>query len=692
MPFRPVKFLFGCLLVFLLGSPGQFLAQYSRKADSLIILLKTAKTSTATVDSYNDLVKELKSVAPARALAYAKEGLVMARKLQDFKSQCNLLSGMAAIYNQLSLPDSAEYFLEKSLALAKRYQLDVNQVLILKDLGDLYRSTGRFDKALACYEELEEGARKARLADVYASSLLGRGIVHRNKNNTVKTLEYLQKAVSIFDTMPPKKEYANALTGIGLVYNEMKQTEKANEIYDKVIKLYRAIYPSQLESRDFYGAASAFLSMGAIFNDQFEIDSALSYFNKAIALSKTYDLKKTLALAYFKTGESYFRRNQIGPSEKKYLEALKIYGSLGNQLGKSYVLNSLCNLYEKTNNFAKARPVVSEAISIAETLGDSLKLRELYLKAAVLYAQSGDYKNAYTYRIMYETINNRIYNSQNSKVMSEMLARYEAGAKEKENIMLQKENELSQKIIRQQKLQNYFIIGGVMLVLLLIFFIVRGLKLQRDNFSLAVKEQKAQLSRLKEMKTLAELKTLQARINPHFLYNSLNSITALIHEKPEQAEEMTIKLSRLFRYSINTQEANWSTVKEELAIVQTYLDIERVRFGDRIRFEVNADEAITNTMIPRFLIQPLVENALKHGLKNTQSDGCLIVNIKDRKSDIEISVHDNGTPFPDQLLAGYGLQSINDKLSLLCGEAWTISYVNSGQKQIKIQLPKFTNA
>jgi len=212
--------------------------------------------------------------------------------------------------------------------------------------------------------------------------------------------------------------------------------------------------------------------------------------------------------------------------------------------------------------------------------------------------------------------------------------------------------------------------------------------LQRDNYSLKVKEQEVELMKLNEMKTLAELKTLQARINPHFLYNALNSITSLIHEKPEDAETMTIKLSQLFRYSINTQEANWSTVKEEINIVQTYLDIERVRFGDRINFIVEADENIGSILIPRFLLQPLVENALKHGLKNTGSNGVLSVKIKDAGDLITVNVHDNGLPFPNEMFPGYGLQSINDKLNLLCGSSWKMSFINEGEKRIHIELPK----
>ncbi len=213
-------------------------------------------------------------------------------------------------------------------------------------------------------------------------------------------------------------------------------------------------------------------------------------------------------------------------------------------------------------------------------------------------------------------------------------------------------------------------------------------QLQRDNYNLKLHEKDTQLLKLSELKTQAELKTLQARINPHFLYNALNSITSLIQESPEKAEQMVINLAKLFRYSLNTQDANFVSVKEELDILNTYLDIEKVRFRDRLQFEIKLDKRVENVQIPRFILQPLVENALKHGLNGLSKDGLLSIIIQDKTDNIEIAVHDNGSPFPADLMAGYGLQSTQDKLNLLYGEDWKLNYLNTPEKKIVIEIPK----
>jgi len=212
-------------------------------------------------------------------------------------------------------------------------------------------------------------------------------------------------------------------------------------------------------------------------------------------------------------------------------------------------------------------------------------------------------------------------------------------------------------------------------------------RLQQANMHAKLHEKELDLVKVKQLITQAELQTLQSKINPHFLYNSLNSIASLIHEDAEKAEDMTLKLSRLFRYSINSNQENMALVSEEMEIVTTYLDIEKVRFGNRLCFVIDVDESVKNEHIPRFLIQPLVENALKHGLNDMASDGKLKISITRYSENMIIVVGDNGKPFPAELNIGYGLQSTYDKLALLYDENYQVQIVNTPEKQVRILIP-----
>ncbi|MGD1848843.1 MAG: sensor histidine kinase [Salibacteraceae bacterium] len=199
-------------------------------------------------------------------------------------------------------------------------------------------------------------------------------------------------------------------------------------------------------------------------------------------------------------------------------------------------------------------------------------------------------------------------------------------------------------------------------------------------------DQQMEMDRLEQMKTKAELLALQARINPHFLYNSLNSIASLIHTKPDHAEQMVMQLADLFRYSLNTQGLVWTTLGEELDIVKTYLSVEQVRFGKQLEVSLDCPDDLRHRKVPRFLLQPLVENALKHGAAK-QSKGEISLVIKEEKEKLVMELGDNGPPFPSQLINGYGWQSTYDKLQLLYEDRYEVLLQNEPQKRVRIKIP-----
>ncbi len=202
-----------------------------------------------------------------------------------------------------------------------------------------------------------------------------------------------------------------------------------------------------------------------------------------------------------------------------------------------------------------------------------------------------------------------------------------------------------------------------------------------------ISEQAYQLLQMERLKTTAELDALQARINPHFLYNALNSIASLVHEDPDKAEKMTLLLSKLFRFTIGSQDQHHNTIAHEVEIAKTYLEVEQVRFGPRLEFAVHVDPGLEERTIPRFLLQPLVENAIKHGTSKMAGPGLVEVNIYKEGIYIVCSVADNGAPFDDNFFIGYGLNSIQEKLKLLYNDNAFLEIKNKPKKRVVIYLP-----
>ncbi len=197
-----------------------------------------------------------------------------------------------------------------------------------------------------------------------------------------------------------------------------------------------------------------------------------------------------------------------------------------------------------------------------------------------------------------------------------------------------------------------------------------------------------ELSRMSELKAKAELDALHSKVNPHFLYNALNSIADLSMTDGKKARKMTIALADLFRYSINYSQNNYSTINDEMAMTEVYMQIEKIRFEDQLTYSVYVEPATAHYQIPRFILQPLAENAVKHGLKATGKLTEIFLEVWRKDNGVIINIADNGPPFPDELVPGYGVKSVFDKLDLLFPGQYEIHFINVPRKQVSIQINK----
>ena len=196
-----------------------------------------------------------------------------------------------------------------------------------------------------------------------------------------------------------------------------------------------------------------------------------------------------------------------------------------------------------------------------------------------------------------------------------------------------------------------------------------------------------ELAQMGEFQKQAELQSLRAKINPHFLYNALNSIASLATTDARKTEQMALALSDFFKYAINREQKQLNTLSEELNAIRTYLEIEKVRFGDRLSFEIDCPEELLNIQIPQLLVQPLVENAIKHGLSQITENGLIRILVSSAENQLKIRVYDNGPAFPDGPLSGFGIQNTQERIALLYGAKATINWQNGAEKYIEISIP-----
>lgn len=201
-----------------------------------------------------------------------------------------------------------------------------------------------------------------------------------------------------------------------------------------------------------------------------------------------------------------------------------------------------------------------------------------------------------------------------------------------------------------------FLVMGILTMIAIIWF--NWQEQQRSE------ERKSDAERLAKE---AELFKLRQQLQPHFLFNSLNSINALIGTRPQEARKMVQQLSDFLRGTIKKEETQWVTLQEEMAYLQLYLDIEKVRFGNRLDTHIESDEDSLQMKLPALLLQPIVENAIKFGLYDTIGDTVIGIKTYRHDSQLIISVcnpYDPQTSTPSKG-TGFGLKSVQRRLYLL---------------------------
>ena len=200
-------------------------------------------------------------------------------------------------------------------------------------------------------------------------------------------------------------------------------------------------------------------------------------------------------------------------------------------------------------------------------------------------------------------------------------------------------------------------------------------------------------SKSKEQENLrkAELRALQAQINPHFLYNTLDTIIWMAEaKKNDQVIEIVSALSSFFRISLS-KGRDWITIGEEIERTNSYLTIQKMRYRDILDYEIQVDERVANYTILKLILQPLVENALYHGIKNKRQGGTIIVRAKPKnENEVQLEVEDNGIGFTPEKLAqlqeeleddsgdiklesGFGIGNVNKRIRLYYGKQYGIS-------------------
>ena len=222
---------------------------------------------------------------------------------------------------------------------------------------------------------------------------------------------------------------------------------------------------------------------------------------------------------------------------------------------------------------------------------------------------------------------------------------------------------------------------------LLIYWVIVAVSFAFDYYR-KFRERELRAAELEKSLMQARLQSLQMQLNPHFLFNSLHSISALMHQDVEAADRMIVRLSDLLRAALENSDAQEVTLREELKFLQSYLEIEQIRFGSRLTVQTEIPTETLDACVPNLILQPLLENAIRHGIEPHAKPGRIELRARKINGELTLDVSDNGAGVRDAhaVSEGVGLSNTRARLRTLYGEAHHFELGNRPEGGLRVRL------
>jgi len=207
------------------------------------------------------------------------------------------------------------------------------------------------------------------------------------------------------------------------------------------------------------------------------------------------------------------------------------------------------------------------------------------------------------------------------------------------------------------------------------------------------RERELRAAELEKRLTQARLQALQMQLNPHFLFNTLHAISSLMHHDVEAADRMLVRLSDLLRRALDTSDTQEVTLREEIDFLSRYAEIEQTRFGERLKIEMNIAPDTLDALVPNLVLQPLLENAIRHGIEPHARAGRIEVNARRAGDVLQLEVRDNGSGLNGNVIEGIGLSNTRSRLTQLYGQnqLFSAENINTGGARVRVELPFHTS-
>jgi tetratricopeptide (TPR) repeat protein len=497
----------------------------------------------------------------------------------------------------------------------------------LNALGIIYRNLSKYDKAIEYHENAEEIATYCENLELKVLSLNLLGVVYRRMDLVSSALDYHSQALEFAKTAKPltkqlELSIAVSLNSMGNIYLVLKQ-------YDLALEQFNTSLEIEKQNKNKLGLAINYQNIGYAKEAKGLLNEALKDYQTSLKYNEEIDSEIGRVICFNSIGKVYIKQKKYDQALSLLQDALKKALVIEDQY---YIVTSYTNLgwlESLTNKEDLAEQHLEKAIEICDTYNLVTSKIEALLHLSENYANKGIYNLALRDYKLADSLEQTINNLRNLSYINDLIIKYESENKTNTIKALANENELVKSRLEKNRLSLLLSLLAIILITVLLFIFNR----------------QQQINQEKKILTL-EQNMLKSQMNPHFIFNSLNSIKLyIINNEKENAVYYLNKFAKLIRKILVASNEKDISLAEELETMKLYMNIENIRFSNEIDFKINIDNTINleNIRVPSLILQPFLENSLWHGLSSKTSDKRIVLDIKKNTDNyITISITDNG--------------------------------------------------
>jgi tetratricopeptide (TPR) repeat protein len=623
------------------------------------------------------LISFLLLLAPSFIFSQSKEQLAIDSMLAELPHLTNdtnkskLLASISGTYFTIN-PDKGIIRGQQALALAEQFNWEKGKAKAYSSLGANYWAKGNSLKAQDCYWEALKINEAVKDAKEIAHSFHSLAVLYETEGDRLKALEYFEKSLEIEQKNNYKYDALGCLANIASLYAARGKYDSAIYDYEQSIKFCEEVGNQR-------HIAYMKCKIGTIFALQKQYIRALEYERQSLETFLKVDDKSAAGTALNSIADIYLDKHFYDSALSYYKKTLNMFRLLGGRsamgnvarcyeaIGQVYFLIATDKKNFSSNQTAKSQEILLDeatdnldtSIKLSKFLGYKEALRDGYETLSQIQSLRGNYKDAlesYTKFITYkDSLNDLEKNKEMMKHEMEFLygkqkdsLNYINKLQQSELNKISQEKQLATLQLKQQWLYSILVFLSIGLFGFYFLYRYRIRQLQLKN-QLTKEKSERELKDAEDQHKIndAILSALRSQMNPHFIFNALNTIQSYVYTNDKRsASNYLNKFSELIRRILDNSSKRNITLQEEIELLHLYIDIEKARFGENLEtvIDVDPDLDTEDILVPPMLIQPYIENAIKHGLLHKQGRKNLTVTIKKMMDPefIEITIDDNG--------------------------------------------------